>query len=335
MAEFPAPGDRLATVFGGSGFLGRYIVRAFAQAGWRVRVAVRRPDLAGFLRTYGAVGQVEPVQANVRFPASLDAALEGAEVVVNATGIARESGRQRFESVHVHGAEAIARAARAAGARALTHISGLGADAHSANAYIASKGRGEEALRAAFPEATILRPSVVFGPEDAFFNRFADLARFLPVLPAFSGGAAKLQPVYVCDVALAAARALDGGLKPGATYELGGPEIMTLTEAMALALRFAERRRAIVPVPYAPSRWIAQATEIASLVSFGLFPEVLTTTRDSVDLLRSDNVVSADAVAQGRDFAGLGIAPRGAEAILPLYLARYRKTGQFASNRFA
>ena len=335
MAEFPAPGDRLATVFGGSGFLGRYIVRAFAQAGWRVRAAVRRPDLAGFLRPYGAVGQVEPVQANVRFPDSVAAVVEGAEIVVNACGIPSESGRQRFESVHVQGAEAIARAARSGGARALVHISGLGADANSANAYIASKGRGEQALRAAFPEATILRPSVVFGPEDAFFNRFADLARYLPALPAFSGGTAKLQPVYVSDVALAAGRAIDGGLKPGATYELGGPEIMTLIEAMRLALRFAERRRAIVPLPYALSRAIAQATEIASFVSLGLFPQLLTTTRDAVDLLRDDNVVSADAVAQGRDFAGLGIAPRGAEAILPLYLSRFRKTGQFASNRFA
>ena len=335
MAEFPAPGDRLATIFGGSGFLGRYIVRAFAQAGWRVRAAVRRPDLAGFLRPYGAVGQVEPVQANVRFPASVEAVIEGAEVVVNACGIPSESGRQRFEAVHVRGAEAIARAAQAAGARALVHISGLGADAGSANAYIASKGRGEQALRAAFPAATVLRPSVVFGPEDQFFNRFADLARYLPALPAFSGGTAKLQPVYVSDVALAAGKAIDGGLKPGATYELGGPEIMTLIEAMNLALRFAERRRKVIPAPYALSRLIAHATEIASFASLGLFPRLLTTTRDQVDLLRDDNVVSAAAVAQGRDFASLGIAPRGAETILPLYLARYRKTGQFAPNRFA
>jgi uncharacterized protein YbjT (DUF2867 family) len=335
MPEFPAPGDRLATVFGGSGFIGRYIVRAFAQAGWRVRVAVRRPDLAGFLRTYGVVGQVEPVQANVRYPASVEAAVEGAEVVVNVSGVQRETSRQSFAAVHAAGSQAIGAAAKAAGARALVHISGLGADASSANAYIASKGRGEDEVRAAFPEASILRPSVVFGAEDKFFNRFAELARVLPVLPAFAEGTAKLQPVYVVDIARAVALALDGVLKPGTTYELGGPETMTLIEAMNLAMRVAERRRHIAPLPFALSRRLAQATEFLSAVSLGFFPEMLTTTRDQVDLLRSDNVVSAAAVAEGRTFAGLGIEPRGPEAILPLYLTRYRKTGQFAPNRFA
>jgi uncharacterized protein YbjT (DUF2867 family) len=335
MAEIPEPGDRLATVFGGSGFLGRYIVRAFARAGWRVRAAVRRPDLAGFLSPYGVVGQVQAVQANVRYPASVEAAVEGAEVVVNVCGVRRESGRQSFEAVHARGADAIAGAAKAAGARALVHISGLGADARSANPFIASKGRGEDAARAAFPEAVILRPSVVFGPEDVFFNRFAQLARFMPVLPAFAEGKAKLQPVYVSDVALAVAKALDETLAAGTTYELGGPETMTLIEAMNLALRVVERRRFVVPVPYAPSRWIARATEIASAVSLGLFPEMLTTTRDQVDLLSLDNVVSDAAIAEGRTFAGLNIAPRGPEAILPLYLTRYRKTGQYESNRFA
>jgi uncharacterized protein YbjT (DUF2867 family) len=335
MAEFPENGDRLATVFGGSGFLGRYVVRAFARAGWRIRAAVRRPDLAGFLTPDGVVGQVEPVQANVRFPASVEAAVEGAEVVVNLCGIKREQGRQSFEAVHAYGSEAIARAAKAAGARALVHVSGLGADAGSENRYISSKGHGEQSVRSAFPEATILRPSVVFGPEDDFFNRFADLARFLPVLPAFAEGKANLQPVYVADVALAVTKALDGTLTPGAVYELGGPETMTLTEAMRLAMRFAERSRPIAPVPYALSSLMARATEIASSASLGLFPKVLTTTRDQVDLLRVDNVVSAAATAEGRTLQGLGITPRGAEAILPLYLTRYRKTGQFASNRFA
>jgi NADH dehydrogenase len=335
MAEFPESGDRLATVFGGSGFIGRYVVRAFARAGWRVRAAVRRPDLAGFLATDGVVGQVQPVQANVRFPASVDAVVEGAEVVVNVSGIKREAGRQGFEAVHCYGSEAIARAAKAAGARALVHVSGLGADAGSANPYIASKGRGEQTVRAAFPEATILRPSIVFGAEDEFFNRFADLARFLPVLPAFAEGKAKLQPVFVGDVALAVAKALDGALAPGAVYELGGPETMTLVEAMCLAMRFAERSRPIAAIPYRLSRTMARATEIAGAVSLGLFPQVLTTTRDQVDLLRSDNVVSAAAISEGRTFQGLGVTPRGCEAILPLYLTRFRKTGQFASNRFA
>ena len=263
------------------------------------------------------------------------AAVEGAELVVNACGIKRASGRQNYEAVHVYGAEAIARAAKTAGASTLIHVSGLGSDAASSNAYIESKGRGEQAARAAFPETVILRPSIVFGPEDEFFNRFADLARQLPVLPAFAEGTAKLQPVYVADIAIAAAMAIDGRLKPGATYELGGPEIMTLTEAIALALRVAERRRYVAPVPYRLSRLIALGTEIASAVSLGLFPEALTTTRDQVDLLRSDNVVSQAAISEGRTFAGLGIAPRGAEAILPLYITRYRKTGQFAPGRFA
>jgi len=334
MAEVIATGDRLATVFGGSGFVGRYIVRAYARAGWRVRAAVRRPDLAGFLATYGGVGQVQAVQANVRFPASVEAAVEGAEVVVNASGVKRETGRQSFGAVHASGSEAIARAAKAAGARALVHISGLGADSASANGYIASKGQGEDAARAAFPEATILRPSVVFGPEDEFFNRFADLARFLPILPAFAGGNSKLQPVYVGDIAQAAAKALDGELKPG-VYELGGPEVMTLAEAMALALRIAERPRHIAPLSLGLSRLMARGTEMASTLSLGLFPQMLTTTRDQIDLLAVDNVVSGPANAEGRTFAGLGLTPRGAEAILPLYLLRYRKTGQFEPNRFA
>ena len=335
MAEFPETGDRLATVFGGSGFIGRYVVRAFARAGWRVRAAVRRPDLAGFLATEGVVGQVQPVQANVRFPASVEAVVEGAEVVVNLCGIKRELGRQGFEAVHAYGAEAVARAAKIAGARALVHLSGIGADAGSPNRYVASKGRGEQAVRAVFPDATILRPSVVFGAEDEFFNRFADLARFMPVLPAFAEGEAKLQPVFVGDVALALAKALEGTLARGAVYELGGPETMTLIEAMRLAMRFAERSRPIAPIPLGLSRAMARATEIASSMSLGLFPEILTTTREQVDLLSGDNVVSAQAVTEGRTLQGLGITPRGCEAILPLYLTRYRKTGQFSSSRFA
>jgi NADH dehydrogenase len=335
MAEVIATGERLATVFGGSGFVGRYIVRAFARAGWRVRAAVRRPDLAGFLSTYGVVGQVQPFQANVRFPASVEAAVEGAEIVVNASGVKRETGRQSFAAVHAAGSQAIAQAAKAGGARALIHISGLGADAASSNAYIASKGHGEEAARLAFPEVTILRPSVVFGPEDEFFNRFADLARFLPVLPAFADGKSKLQPVFVGDIAQAAAKAIDGELKPGIIYELGGPEVLSLAQAMALALRVAERPRHIAPLPLGLSRLMARGTEIASALSLGLFPDMLTTTRDQIDLLAVDNVVSAAANAEGRTFAGLGLTPRGAEAILPLYLLRYRKTGQFEPNRFA
>ncbi len=335
MAEYPYPGDHLVTIFGGSGFIGRYIARAFVQRGWRVRAAVRRPDLAGFLRPLGTVGQVTPVQANVRYPRSVAAAVEGADIVVNAIGVKRESGRQSYSAVHALGAAEIAKAAREHGASGLVMISGIGSDADSANAYIASKGRGEEETRAAFPDVIMLRPSVVFGPEDEFFNRFAELARVMPVLPVFGGGASRLQPVYVGDVALAAACAIDGRASAGKVYELGGPDVMTLREAMALALRIAERRRMLAPLPFGLSRLLAQGTEIASAVTFGAFPKALTTTRDQIDLLRSDNVVSAQAIAEGRTLAGLGIEAQSAEGILPSYLTRFRKTGQFAPNRFA
>jgi NADH dehydrogenase len=335
MAEAPYNSDRLATVFGGSGFIGRHVVRALAREGWRVRAAVRRPDLAGFLRPLGAVGQIEAVQANLRYPESVKAALEGADAAVNAAGVKRQSGRQTYQAVHVLGAGEIARAASAAGVRALVHISGIGADAASRNPYIASKGLGEAATREAFPGAIVLRPSVVFGPEDDFLNRFAALARVLPVLPLFGGGAAKLQPVYVGDVALALAHALDGAAVTGKTYELGGPEVMTLREAIERTLSVIERRRPLLPLPFALSRLLAATTEFAGAASLGRFPKMLTTTRDEIELLRCDNVVSAAAIAEGRALSDLGVAPQGVEALAPAYLYRFRKTGQYASGRAA
>ena len=264
MAEYPNPSDRLVTIFGGSGFVGRYIVRAFARRGWRVRAAMRRPDLAGFLQPLGGVGQIQAVQANLRYPESVVAAAEGAEIVINAAGVKRETGRQSYEAVHAFGSDEIARAARAVGARALVQISGIGADAASGNPYIASKGRAEDAVRAAFPEAIILRPSVVFGPEDDFLNRFANLARFLPVLPLFGGGATRLQPVFVGDIALAATSAIDGVAQGGKIYELGGPEVLTLRETVELVLRIVERRRGLVGLPFPVSRFLAGSTEFAS-----------------------------------------------------------------------
>jgi NADH dehydrogenase len=335
MAEFTWDSDRLAVVFGGSGFVGRHVVRALARKGWRVRAAVRRPDLAGFLQPLGAVGQIQAVQANLRYPQSIAAAVEGADVVVNAAGVKSESGRQSYEAVHVFGADEVARAASAAGVRALVLISGLGADSTSANPYIASKGKGEDATRAAFPGATILRPSVVFGPEDEFFNRFATLARALPVLPLFGGGATRLQPVFVGDVAAAAMRALDLPATAGKTYELGGPEVLTLRETVELVLRIVERRRGVIGLPFGVSRALAHATEIARDLSFGLFPAVLTTTRDQIELLRADNVVSAAALSEGRTLAAFGIDPQGVEAIAPGYLRRFRKTGQYEPSRLA
>ncbi len=335
MADDAFQRSRLATVFGGSGFLGRHIVRALVREGWRIRVAVRRPDLAAFLQPIGGVGQIQAVQANLRFPASIAAALEGVSMVVNAAGVKAESGAQTYRAVHVDGAHAVAAAAAAAGADAYAHLSGIGSDAKSDSPYVASKGLGEIATREAFPGATILRPSVVFGPEDDFFNRFAALACILPVVPLLGGGETRLQPVYVGDVARATAAALSGSAKPGEIYELGGPEVMTLREAAALALRSIERRRLLVGAPHRLSKWIAGASEFASRATLGLYPRLLTTTRDQVDLLATDNVVSAEAQADGRVLLGLGIEPQAAEAIVPAYLVRFRKTGQYEALRSA
>jgi uncharacterized protein YbjT (DUF2867 family) len=335
MVDASSERNRLATVFGGSGFLGRHIVRALVGNGWRVRVAVRRPDLAAFLQPIGGVGQIQPIQANLRYPDSIAAALEGANVAVNATGVKAESGAQTYSAIHIEGARALARAAAVASVAAYAHISGIGADATSASPYIASKGQGEQATRDAFPDAIVLRPSVVFGPEDDFFNRFGALACHLPVLPLLGGGETRLQPVYVGDVGQAVAAALSGLAKPGTVYELGGPRTMTLREAAALTLRAIDRRRLLISLPLGPSRWIAASSQLATRATFGLFPTLLTATRDQVDLLASDNVVSAEAQAEGRVLAGLGVEPQAAETIIPSYLVRFRRTGQYEVQRSA
>ena len=333
MTEATREANRLATVFGGSGFLGRHIVRALVHRGWRIRVAVRRPDLAAFLQPIGGVGQIQPVQANLRFPDSIAAAIEGASAVVNATGVKAESGAQTYASVHVEGAAALAKAASAARVSTYVHISGIGADPNSASPYIASKGLGEKATRDAFPDAVVMRPSVVFGPEDDFFNRFGALACHMLILPLLGGGGTRLQPVYVGDAAEAVTVALSGLAKPGLAYELGGPRTMTLREAAELTLSAIDRRRLLIGLPLGPSRWIAASTEFASKATFGLFPTLLTTTRDQVDLLALDNVVSAEAEAQGRVLRAFGVLPQAAEAIIPSYLARFRRTGQYEVQR--
>jgi uncharacterized protein YbjT (DUF2867 family) len=340
MADFPFdsqrpyPTNRLITVFGGSGFIGRHVVRALVKRGWRVRVAVRRPDLGFFLQPIGTVGQIAAVQANLRYPDSVAAALTGAEAAINVVGIGAQRGAQTFDAVHVEGARTIAKATKAR-AIPLIHVSGIGADASSASPYIASKGLAEQAIRAAAPEAVILRPSVVFGPEDQFFNRFGLLSRYSLALPLFGGGATKMQPVYVGDVAQAAANAIDGQAKSGATYELGGPDQMTLRQVVEFVCRVTERRRLLFNVPFGVASMMAGVTEFASKISFGAFPAALTTTRDEIALLKNDNVVSAEATAAGLTLAGLGVTPQSAEAIAPAYLYRYRKTGQFESSRFA
>ncbi|MDE2016383.1 MAG: complex I NDUFA9 subunit family protein [Hyphomicrobiales bacterium] len=328
MADQPFQTRRLVTVFGGSGFVGRHLVRRLVKRGWRVRVAVRRPDLAQFLQPQGVVGQIAAVQANLRDPASVQAAVEGADAVVNLAAILSERGRQTFEAVHAFGAAAIGKACAAAAISDLVHVSAIGADAGSASSYARSKAAGEASVRAAVPGAVVMRPSVIFGPEDEFFNRFATLARALPVLPV-PGAATRLQPVFVGDVAEAIARALEGGAKAGATYELGGPATMTMREVYAFTLKTIGRKRVLVDLPDGPARLVAGATEIADALTLGLMPRALATTRDQMLLLKTDNVVSADAARDGRDLAGLGIAAEGCEAIVPTYLYRFRKTGQY------
>ncbi|MBR1134784.1 MULTISPECIES: complex I NDUFA9 subunit family protein [Bradyrhizobium] len=312
--------DTLVTVFGGSGFVGRNVVRALAKRDYRIRVAVRRPELAGHLQPLGRVGQIHTVQANLRYPESVAAALRDSHVAINLVGILTESGAQTFEAVQAEGAANVAKAAAAAGAR-LVHVSAIGADAESTSSYARAKAAGEAAALAAVPEAVIMRPSVVFGPEDQFTNRFAGLARISPFLPLIGGGETKMQPVYVGDVATAVADAVDGKAQAGATYELGGPEVLSFREILKIILDITDRDRALLPLPFGLARLQAALLQFA--------PGPLKLTPDQVELLRSDNVVSETAKAAGLTLQGLGITPDSLEAIGPQYLWRFRPAGQF------
>jgi NADH dehydrogenase len=316
--------DKLVTIFGGSGFVGRHVVRALAKRDYRIRVAVRRPDLAGHLQPLGRVGQIHAVQANVRYPGSVDAAVHDSDVAINLVGVLFERGAQRFAAVHAAGAEAIAKAAATHGAR-MVHISAIGADANSSSAYARTKAASEQAVLAAVPGATIFRPSVQFGPEDDFFNRFAALARISPALPLIGGGATQFQPVFVGDVATAIADAVDRKTKRGAIYELGGPEIFTFKELMEFVLATTERTRLLVPLPFAAAKLKALFLQY--------LPKPLLTP-DQVELLKHDNIVSDEAKREGRTLEGLGIVPTAVATVVPSYLWRFRRTGQF-HNRAA
>ncbi|MBV6656961.1 MAG: complex I NDUFA9 subunit family protein [Devosiaceae bacterium] len=321
-----APGNaslngKLVTVFGGSGFLGRYIVRELAKRGYRVRVAVRRPDLAGHVQPMGAVGQIHAVQANLRYGWSVDRAIEGADAVVNLVGILFEKGKQSFEAVQGEGPGLIAQACAKAGISNLVQVSAIGADSDADAAYARSKAAGEAAVRASVPDAIIMRPSIVFGPEDDFFNRFANMARMSPILPVV-GPQTRFQPVYVGDVADAVALAVDGGATPGTIYELGGPEIDTFEGLMERMLHIIERRRAIIAMP-------DKVAELQARV-FELLPKPILTV-DQIKMLANDNVVSDAALAEQRTLQGLGLQPAALEAILPTYLWRYRKHGQYSA----
>ena len=315
--------DTLVTIYGGSGFLGRHVVRALAKRDYRIRVAVRRPDLANFLQPLGRVGQIHAVQANLRDAASVEAAARDAHVLINLVGLLAESGRQRFDTIHSFGAEQVALAASAHGAR-MVHVSAIGADENSSAAYARTKAAAERLVLAAQPQAVIMRPSILFGPEDDFFNRFAALARISPVLPLIGGGHTKFQPVFVGDVAKAIAEAVDGTLRAGTIYELGGPEVRTFKELMQFMLATIERKRILVPLPFFAARFKALFLQFA--------PPPLTLTPDQVELLRVDNIVSDAAIAERRTLAGIGIEAETIEAIVPSYLWRFRKAGQFRSR---
>ena len=312
----------IATVFGGSGFLGRYVTQRLARAGWRVRVAVRRPNEALFVRPYGVVGQVEPVQANIRDEDSTRRAIAGADAVINCVGILAEAGKQRFDAVQDEGAARIARIAREEGVGRMVQISAIGADAESESEYARSKAAGEAAVAEAFPGAVILRPSIMFGTEDGFFNRFAAMARLSPALPLV-GPETRFQPVYVDDVAAAAVKAASQDVAPG-IYELGGPEVETFRGLMQRMLRLIERRRMLLTVPFWMARIQGAMLDLAQRLSFGLFTNNLLTA-DQVRLLAHDNVVAPEA----RGFAELGIEPTAMEAVLESYLYAYRPHGQF------
>jgi uncharacterized protein YbjT (DUF2867 family) len=312
--------ETLVTVFGGSGFLGRNVVRALCKRDYRVRVAVRRPELAGHLQPLGRVGQIHAVQANVRYPASVEAAMRDSHVAINLVGILAKSGAQTFDAVQARGAETIAKVAAAAGA-GMVHVSAIGANDRSSSQYARTKAAGEKAVLAALPSATIMRPSVLFGPEDQFTNRFAGLARLSPALPLIGGGATRMQPVYVGDVATAIADAVDGKAKAGATYELGGPEVLTMREIMETILEITDRDRMLVSLPFGLARLQSVFLQFA--------PGALKLTPDQVELLRGDNVVSQAAKSAGLTLEGLGITPDSMEAVAPNYLWRFRPAGQF------
>lgn len=314
---------KLVTIFGGSGFVGRQVARLMAKQGWRVRIAVRRPDEALYTRTYGAVGQVAPILCNIRDQASVRAAMQDADAVINCVNILSRQGKSTFQNVLVDGAENIARLSAEMGVARIVHISGIGVDADSDSAYVAAKARGEAAVLQHRSDAVILRPSVIFGADDQLFNRFAGLSKFGPVYPIV-GGNTRMQPVFVDDVAAAAVKGLTGDAAPG-IYELGGPDVMTLRQIVQQMLDTIHRRKLIVNLPFWLGGLGASVMGVVQMLTGGIIRSPLT--RDQLALLRSDNVVGADA----KGFADLGIQPTATEAVIGDYLWRFRPSGQFAS----
>lgn len=317
---------KLCTIFGGSGFVGKHIVRALVKEGWRVRVATRSPHTEGDLRVIGRVGQVQITQANLRFPNSVAAALEGADAVVNCVGVLYEEGRQNFESLHQRGAAILAEAAAQAGISNFVQISAIGADKDSESDYARTKAAGEHAVLNAIPRADIMRPSIIFGPEDQFFNKFAAMSQYVPALPLLGGGETKFQPVYVVDIAKAVAKVLGAGTS-GQTYELGGPRDYSFKELLQFTLDCVDRKRILAPVPWFAANMLGFTGELSGKLPF-ISPFL---TRDQVTSLRVDNLVSENA----KGFDDLKIVPEAMEAIVPSYLTRFKKYGQFHQKNVA
>ncbi len=316
--------DNRVVVFGGSGFVGRHVVRVLAHEGWRIRVAVRRPELATHLQPLGGVGQIACVQANIRYPQSVAQALHGCHAAINLVGILAERGRQRFAAVHTGGAEAVARACNDAGIENLVHISAIGAAPDAPSRYGRTKWNGEQAVLQHVRQAIVMRPSLIFGPEDDFFNRFAAMARISPVLPLIGGGRTTFQPVFAGDLAQAIARALAGKARAGTIYELGGADIRSFRQLMELMLAIIDRKRALVSIPFFAAR---------PLASIARYLPGSPLTPDQVASLERDSIVSRRAIDENRTLAGLAIAPRAMESILPAYLSRFRRTGAFEASR--
>ena len=318
----PFPMQNLVTVFGGSGFVGAQAVRQLAKAGWRIRVAVRNPNLAYAMRLHGDVGQIDIVQANVRDEASLRRALKGATASLNLVGVLRETGRQGFQAVQAMGARNVAAAARDEGVGRVVQVSAIGADANSASKYARSKAEGEAAVREIYPDAVIVRPSIVFGPGDGFFERFAAMAQISPVLPLIGGGHTRFQPVYVGDVGLALARAVTLPEAAGQTYELGGPAAYSFKALMEMILGQIGKRRFLAPIPWPVAGLMGKGGDLAGIF---IAPPI---TSDQVSLLKTDNVVSGAYPG----LTELGVTPTPLETVLPTYLYRYRKGGQYADQ---
>jgi len=314
--------SKLVTIYGGSGFLGRYIARRLAKQGWRVRAAVRRPNEAHFLRPYGVVGQVEPIFCNIRDDASVAQAMQGSDAVINCVGVGTTYGKNNMDALHVEGAGRIARIAGEQGVENLVQVSAIGADPEGSSEYFQTKGEGEKAVLEGFPRAVILRPSLMFGPEDGFINLYASMARIGPFLPVV-GAHTRVQPVFVDNVAEAAVKAVSGEAAPG-VYELGGPEVLSIRALVQKALEIIRRRRILINQPTFVARLLAGGLDLAQFLTMGLFTNSLIN-RDQVKSLGFDNVVAEDA----KGFAELGIAPTPMEAELPDYMWKFRPSGQY------